>query len=80
MVCPLVVLTDVSTFVIGPLAVLADLPEYEDPLECELPAGDFDTNPAIDWLTPSANMKFSLSSKFVRPFAGNKKDIEKQTV
>ena len=44
-----------------------ELPEWEEP------AGLLDTKPAIDWLTPAARMKFSLSSTFVRPLAAMNK-------
>ena len=76
-------LCDVLTLVMGPLAVLVLLPVlHVVPLvtlepERGVPAEEapfrrgvpLDTNPAIDWETPSAKMNCSRSSMFVRPLA-----------
>lgn len=60
----------------GPLVVLGEralqgdvAPLYVELPEYELPLGDFDTNPAIDWLTPDAKVNCSRSSTFVLPLA-----------
>ena len=68
----------------GPLAVLVLLPvDHEVPLvtlepDLGVPTEEpppflmgvpLDTNPAIDWDTPSARMNCSRSSMFVRPLA-----------
>lgn len=50
------------TLVIGPAEDIC--------VRCRVEVGlGLDLNAVIDWLTPSANMKFSLSSIFVLPLA-----------
>ena len=67
------------TLIAGPPAELGDLvlhgdvaPEYVELPEYELPLGLFDTKPAMDWLTPAANVNCSRSSTFVLPLAVKK--------
>jgi len=59
------------TFVIGPLAELGDLVLHPDTVElpAELPPGLRLTKPDMDWLTPSAKINCSRSSRFVLPLA-----------
>ena len=67
------------TLIAGAPAELGDLvlhgdvaPEYVELPEYELPLGLFDTKPAMDWLTPAANVNCSRSSTFVLPLAVKK--------
>lgn len=77
--------------VIGGSLTLVMGPEMEEPVErlfgeapvelpeCDDPPGLLDTNPAMVWLTPSARIKFSRSSRLVRPLAVDRQYKQNKT-